>query len=355
MPGPVPSALGSLARSDDEGSVEEGERLLADLLEAYRARLPNAVASFRAEVDGKEVPSLLDAFADESVAFRQVRLVFADSPPTTPTWEYVRPVREVEIGPDGAASVTLQGELRPVRAIARLLLREHYPTAALAGVPRAEGDGLPTFPALSTILRKHRIAPFQLALLLYFPDERCRYELDLIAGHLLADRRPGRLPIDRRVHRSARVSHGIDLLVARGEMALGNARALEVLFDTHGLSDVELARVLGTSRELARSALENLVSRHLASYDGRLRIFKPRLDAFLTAADRRRSAEGAGPRLPPMPDPALRTSVMELLAAADSRATCPLCGDPLPPDHRNILCDACQAEVGGSIGEREPE
>jgi hypothetical protein len=108
-----------------------------------------------------------------------------------------------------------------------------------------------------------------------------------------------------------------------------------------------MAHVLGGVRELGRSALEALKVRQYASFDTRLGLYRPRLDAFLPSGDRMKPSQGPV-KLPPIPDPALRTSVSELLAAADARATCPLCGDVLPAGPRGILCENCQQEIGRS-------
>ena len=346
MPGPTPPSLETLVRSGPSANEGDLAQLLPELLDEYRARLRAPLGPVQVTVDGRSFPTLLDAFAEPGVEFARVELDFREAHPAGPGWEYLQPIERLEIDADGGTEVRpVEGMTgTPKRAMARVLLREHYPTGAASHLPGRDGDPVPTFPQIAKAVRAHGISPFQVALLLYFTEERFRYEIDLIGNGLLPDRRLGRLPIGRRVHRSSRLSHGVDAFVARGDLALSNARALEVLVDTHGLTDVEMSHVLGGVRELGRSALETLRSRQLASYDGRLGLYRPRLDAFLPASDRTLRSESP-PKLTPIPDPALRTSVSELLAAAEARATCPLCGDALPPGHSGILCARCQQEI----------
>ena len=313
------AAFERLAASGPANEDPEPARLLPELLEEYRARLRPAIGPLGVTVDGRAYPTLLDAFADPAASFAQFTLDLAPDASDGPGWEYLHPIERLEVEADQGAEVRLRASAKqgPRRGMVRGLLREHG------------------------------VVPFQIALLVYLSEERARFEIDLLENQLLPDRRAGRLPVSRRVHRSARVSHGVDVQVARGGMALTNARALEVLADTHGLTDVEMAHVLGGVRELGRSALEALKGRHYASFDARLGLYRPRLDAFLPSGDRARPSDG-GQKLAPIPDPALRTSVTELLAAADARATCPLCGDVLPPGPRGILCANCQEEMGRS-------
>ncbi len=342
----VPPALERLARAGPSADEEEVARLLPELLEEYRSRLRVPLGPVTVRVDGREPASLLEALADPAARFTNLRLEFPGAEGGGAAWDYLRPLRSLELGSDGGAEAVYQsgGKERSARAMARVLLRERYPPGGGAiGLPEGT-TGVPTFPRLAEAIRAEGVAPFQLALLLYFSDERFRYEIDLIGNQVLPDRRAGRLPAARHVHRTSRVSHGLDAYLARGELALSNARALEVLVETHGLTDVEMAHVLGGVRELGRSILDALKSRGLASFDSRLGLYRPRLDAFLPAPER--TAPEAPARLAPIPNPALRTSVTELLAAADSRATCPLCGDALPPGPHGLLCARCQGEVG---------
>jgi hypothetical protein len=345
----VPPALEALARPSGTPEDRDAPNLLAELLEEYRARLRPAIGPVGVTVDGRPYPTLLEAFADPLASFRTFTLDLASAAPDGPAWEYLDPIERIEVESDQGAEVRPRPIAKhgPRRAMIRGLLREHYPPGGASRLPPPGGDGVPTLPILAQQFRAHGVVPFQIALLVYQSEERFRFEIDLVDNQLLTDRRNGRLPASRRVHRSARISHGVDAQVAKGGMALTNARALEILADTHGLTDVEMAHVLGGVRELGRSALEALKVRQYASFDTRLGLYRPRLDAFLPSGDRMKPSQGPV-KLPPIPDPALRTSVSELLAAADARATCPLCGDVLPAGPRGILCENCQQEIGRS-------
>ena len=345
----VPEGLQKLALAGPASGESDRERLLPEIVEEYRARLRHPLGPVAVTVDGKPYPTLLDAFADPSASFEHFSLDFSGASPGGPGWEFLPPVRRLEVEADGGAELRPPGDsaATPRRAMVRVLLREHFPPGSALPRPEAGGDGVPTWPTFARQLRELGIAPFQIALLLYLSEDRHRLEIDLLGNQLLPDRRTGRLPVSRRVQRSPRLAHGVDAWVAKGAIALTNARALEVLSETHGLTDVEMAHVLGGVREMGRSALEALKSRQLATFDGRVGLYRPKLEAFLPTADRLRRAD-APSRAAAMPDPALRTSVSELLAAADARATCPLCGDVLPANHPGILCDRCQAEIGRS-------
>jgi hypothetical protein len=188
------------------------------------------------------------------------------------------------------------------------------------------------------------LLPFSVAMLLYFPEERVSYELDLIRSLLQADVRAGRLAPNRRVRRPSRVSWKVDRAIGRGDLPLLAARAFSVLVETQGLTAIEMAHVFGGVRETVDSALQGLAARGFATFDRRTGTYRPRLDAFAPLP----VAAEAVPAPPPSGNPALRTSVQELIAAADARASCPLCGDPLPPGTRGILCPRCAAEVNAA-------
>jgi hypothetical protein len=180
------------------------------------------------------------------------------------------------------------------------------------------------------------------AILLYYRDERIGVELDLVRSLLLADIRAGRLATPRRVPRTSRLSWKLDRTIGRGDMPLLAARALTVLVETQGMTAVEMTHIFGGVRETVDSALQGLAARGFASYDRRTGTYRPRLDAFTPPP---LVADGSPAPAPGGSNPALRTSVQELIAAADARASCPLCGDPLPPGTKGILCARCAAEV----------
>lgn len=329
------------------------ERALDRVFEDYRARRREKLASFISRVDGTEFPSLLHALLSKT-PFDRLSLEFPDATATDPAWEFLRPARSLTIEEDGAALLTpLGADAAPVRAMARLLLRETYiPRSALQdleatrGVPTRTPRGdlfLP--PEWAQFVRRTGIVPFSIAILLYLPAERVRYELDLVDNGLLPDLRHGRLRGVAHVRRSPRISHAVDRYIARGDVSLPNARALEIVFETRGVSAIDMAPVFGGVRERATSSLETLSARGLVSLDRRTGQYRPMLDAVNPSPDRPRAA--AAPAAAPA-NPLLRTSVAELLAAADARATCPLCGDSIPPGPRGLLCAKCTALVGGT-------
>lgn len=318
----------------------------------YAGGRREVLAPFRVTVDGREYSSVLTALADPGTTFDTAELRLVDPPAPGPTWDWLAPISRITFYGDGSAEVApLDKPGTQERAIARLLLREHYIPRSREDVahsgPAAASGGLPSqLESLKdsvAFARKHGVVVFATAVLLYFANYRVRFELDLLNDTLLRDPRAGRWPVTRRVHRTSRIAHAVDAFLARGELPVYSARALEFLVETHGVTPLEITPVLGGVREYGASALQGLAARGLATFDRRTGVYRPRFDAFLGA-----EPGDAAPRAP-LPNPALRTSVMELLAAADSRATCPLCGDALPPGPRRLLCDRCAAEVGTGV------
>jgi hypothetical protein len=326
-------------------------RALDRTFEEYRARRRERLTSFVPRVDGTEFPSLPHALLSKT-PFDRLSFEFPDATSKDPAWEFLRPARSLTIEEDGAASLIPPGaETTPVRVMARLLLRETYvPRSALQdleatrGVPtRSPRTDLFLPPEFAQFIRRTGIVPFSIALLLYFPEERLRYELDLVDNGLLPDLRHGRLRGVAHVRRSSRISHAVDRYIARGEVSLPNARALEIVFETRGVTAIDIAPVFGGVRERASSSLETLSARGLVALDRHTGQYRPLLEAVNPSPDRPRA--DATPAATPA-NPLLRTSVAELLAAADARATCPLCGESIPPGPRGLLCAKCTALVG---------
>ncbi|MCI4331785.1 MAG: hypothetical protein L3K19_08090 [Thermoplasmata archaeon] len=333
------------------------ERALAHELSEYLGRRRTALAPFTVTVDGSPYPDLFTAMLDPNAEFASMELKLVDPPGPGPAWDYLLPFERVVFAADGSADLYVLDSKSslPRRAIARLILRERYAPrseqqdgeASRGALATGPETGIATLQQSTTWVRRTGVVPFAAALLLYVSEERIRYELDLVGEALSPDPRAGRLPLDRRVKRSARASHGLDVRIARGELSVIGGRTLEVLFETHGLTALDLAHAFGGLKEFGTTALESLRARRYAVYDRRTGVYRPRLEAFLSTEERVRTREDV---LPPMPNPQLRTSVTELLAAADARATCPLCGDTLPPGPRGILCARCQAEVSAEPG-----
>jgi hypothetical protein len=334
-------------------SMHDGysELALVRSLEEYLPRRREAVAPLTFIVDEQEHSTLFPALADRECAFEQLVIKRTGPNPPLTRWEFLRPFDTLTIFVDGSAE-TLVDTAPPLRVMARLILREQYvpmakpreggPTAGPRATVRSE---LFTPPAFAQYIRATGIVPFALALAVYYPDERIRYEVDLVDSTLLVDPRSHRFAPGRRVPRSARTGHAVDAIVARGELSLPSARALEAVVESNGLTAVEVAPLFGGVRELGTSALDSLVSRRLVVLDRRTGVYRPRLEALLGPGERGRLRAA---RAPLRGNPRLRTSVMELLAAAESRATCPLCGDPLAPGWKGMLCAKCQGLVGES-------
>jgi hypothetical protein len=325
-------------------------RALDRAFDDYRARRREKLTPFVPWIDGKEYPSILHAVLADT-PFDQVRLEFPQATASDPAWEFLRPARSIALESDGAATlVGLDATAAPVRAMSRLLLRETYvPRSALQDREATRGvataaprTDLFTPPGWAQFVRRSGVVPFSTAVLLYFPEERVRYELDLIDNGLLPDLRHGRLRGVAHVRQPSRVAHAVDRIIAHGDVSLPNARALEIVFETRGVTGIDMAPVFGGVRERATSSLETLHARGLVTLDRPSGQYRPHLEAVIPSTYRPRSTSSAGPPVNPL----LRTSVAELLAAADARATCPLCGDSIPPGPRGLLCAKCTALVG---------
>ncbi len=301
-------------------------------------------------MDGRTFPHFYALLADAAEPFGEGEVRLEPPAPAGPAWEFLRPFQRIVLRPDGSAEVWPGPDGPPVRAVARLLLREHYLARSRSEEDRAASGGsrvelggfVGSLGESLSACRQRSLLPFSVAVLLYFPDERVRYEIDLVRSALLTDPRAGRLSPARRARRTARVGWGVDRVVGRGDLSLFAARCLEVLVETPGLTAIELAHIFGGVRELVDSAVQGLVARQLVTFDHRTGSYRPRLDAFLPSTGASRAST---PGELAAANPALRTSVQELIAAADARATCPLCGAALPPGPRGILCERCSAEV----------
>lgn len=325
------------------------QRSLARAYEEYVSRHRTPVTSITVVADGVEYPSIYALLADVKVSPTTIEIRPEPVPPVN-EWGFLRPFERIVVHSDGTAELHPVVPGPPERAVARILLREHYlprsrddEDRGASGGTRVEletqfgtvDQGLGTF-------RRRGLLPFSVALLLYFSDERVRYEMDFLETSLLPDPRTGRLPPSRRVRRTSRVSFAVDHLIGRGDLSLLSARCLEVLVESGGLTSVELAHVYGTVRELVDSALQGLVARQLVSFDRRTGVYRPQLEVFVPRGAAMAPATPAGGS---GSDALLRTSVQELIAAADARASCPLCGAALPPGPRGILCENCSTKV----------
>jgi hypothetical protein len=325
------------------------QRALARAYEEYVSRHHPAVSSVVVLADGAEYPTFYALLADAKAGPTTLE-IRPEPPPPSDAWGFLRPFQRLVLRADGSADLHPAVPGPPERGIARLLLREHYLPRSRDDEDRGAAGGarvelVSWFGSLDrglAVYRERGLLPFSVAILVYFPEERVRYEFDLLGTSLLSDLRTGRLPPARRARRTSRFSFAVDRVIGRGDFSLLGARCLEVLSESGGLTSVELAHVFGGVRELVDSALQGLVARQLVTYDRRTGVYRPRIEAFLpVGAEGVPSVSGSSAGSETM----LRTSVQELIAAADARAACPLCGSPLPPSPRGILCDNCSAKV----------
>jgi len=329
------------------------QRALGRAAEEYLSRRRPPLAEVALTVDGKEYPHLFAAIADPNAKFETGEIRLDPIPSPGAAWRFLLPFERLVFDSDGSVEIHPLEPGPSVRAIARVVVREHYLLRSQADEERAAKGGARvelrgiggTMAEALAACRDEALVPFGVAILAYLPEERFRYEFDVLHSTLLPDPRAGRLSPGQRVRRPARLAWALDQYVARSDLSLLGIRCLEVLVESPGLTSVELSHVFGGVRELVDSALQGLVQHRLVTFDRRTAVYRPRLDAFLPPAD----VPATRPDLTPAGgDPALRTSVQELLAAADARATCPLCGAPLPAGPRSILCDNCSAQVGAA-------
>ncbi|MCI4334420.1 MAG: hypothetical protein L3K04_02130 [Thermoplasmata archaeon] len=352
MPLAAPGELEAVARLGGAERHDAASQLsLERAVEEYLPRRRAPLAPFNLEVDGASYSTGIAALLAPAASFKTATLRLPRPPGDASEWEYLHPFTELRLLEDGSA--VLQGETQvEERGIARLLLREQFVPLGGARAAGALRPGLFSLAEFAAFVRATGTVPFGVALAVYFTEERVRYDLDFLDDLLLPDQRAGRLRPQSRVRRSPRFSHAVDSLVSRGELSLPSARALEAIVESHGLTVMDLAPLFSGVRELGNSALYALLSRRLVTFDRRTGVYRPRLEAFLSATDRLRSG-GEAP-LRPLVDPHLRSSVAELQAAADSRASCPLCGEPLAPGHRGLLCENCERKVEAPTSTHAP-
>jgi hypothetical protein len=326
------------------------QRALARAFEEYTSRQRPPLAEVAITADGTAFPSLAAFLAEPTAKFETGELTLASPPTGAAAWRFLMPFERMALAADGSVDL-MAVDRPPVHGIARVLLREHYQIRSeaeanrgAAGGSRVELKGIRgTVSEAAAACRESGVVPFGAALLVYLPEERLRYEFDAVRGALLPDPRAGRLAPSRRTRRPARLGWALDQYIARSDLSQFGARCLEVLVDSPGLTSVELSHVFGGARELVDSTLQGLVQRRLVAFDPRTGLYRARLEAFDSGGPSARSEPGG----PPV-DPSLRTSVQELIAAADARATCPLCGRALPPGPKSILCAECAARVASA-------
>jgi hypothetical protein len=323
-----------------------GARAVGEAYDEHAVGRKRLLAPVAWWVDGRDVPSLFAALTDPRLEGTSGEIRLGGPVSGGPAWEFLVPFRKVLLHEDGGADLFPGDGGPPHRTIARFLLRDRLPldgSHPLTAVARTAAplDAFGTFAETIALCRSAPVLPFGLALLLYLPAERIRCEVDLVQNYVLSDPRAGRLSAARRVRRTARFSWGLDRLIGRGRLSPLGARSLELLAETHGLTSVEIAQVLGGPRELVDAALRTVVERGFATLDPRTARYHAVVETFLPQPVPAQSTPSASA------DPSLRTSVQELLAAAEEKATCPLCGGPIGAGARDkLLCDNCAKAVG---------
>ncbi len=313
--------------------------------EEFVGRRRRGVGSLALTVDGRAYPNFFAVLADPQAKFAtgEVRL---DQPPASAAdWEFLSPVEKVVFHDDGSAELLGPGGMPPRRGIARVLVREHFLVRSraddTAATPRRRMPNLVgTTEQGVAICRALSLLPFEVALVFYVAEERLRFEVNLVHSELLRDPRAGRLAASRRVRRSARLGWGLDRTLGRGHVSLLASRCLEVVFESNGLTSVDLAHIFGGGRELVESALQALVQQRLVAFDARTGVYRAHLESFLPPS------ETTAPAAPALVRPELRSSVQELLAAAEARAVCPMCGLRVATPPSYLLCDECAGQVG---------
>src|SRR5580700_10150386 len=154
--------IAKAADSADSRTPEMFQRALEEYTSNRRAR----VSRLAVTVDGQPEPSLLAALAHPERAWGNVRLELIDPPPPGPAWDFLRPVRAMELSEDGSVELQLfDGTV--AHGIARILLREYSaPSERLAREGhlfpegRGAGAGLRPLPAFRTFVRTTGVVPF---------------------------------------------------------------------------------------------------------------------------------------------------------------------------------------------------
>ncbi len=325
--------LADIARGPSNAPLDAPSiEAIAQGLKAYRRSAAPSLGPLKLVIDGKARP-FYQAIADPKVPFARVEVALEAAPPAS-DWVFLRPFSRILLAGDGSAEVHPPSGPKE-RVIARWLPREGWRHPG----HRPSGR-LPTPSGLPTAIREGGFLPFGAALEIYASEERWRYEIDLLDGRLLADPRAGRYPKAARVRWPSRAAWSLDRLIARSNLAPDDARLLEAVAEIEPGARSDLGGPTQPGRDV--QGLERLAARHLVEADpatGRWQIVPEALGGGTRAP---------APRRAPAPARGLQESVRGLLAEADARATCPMCGDAFAPGGHGLLCDRCQREVLGA-------
>lgn len=278
------------------------QKLLRRSLWDLGHRHPRSLGRLRWEASGRRYGNFAQLLLEPEPA-PEVTLSFTDTVRKTEAYEFNPPCRSINFRTDGRGTgaflpmgdltnenVDLLGSPDLEEGVVRFAFREAFVPRPLSH-EQATQQGAPPPPLpfglfswrnLHRFTRHHGVVPYRLELLLYLPETRVRYELDLLLNRLLQDPRTARLPLDLAAFRSSRLCAGFDRFVAQLTLPLIPRRALEILFESRQISPPELAACLEISSELARSSLETLRVHGLAEMTGTPPVYLPVLESYLT-------------------------------------------------------------------------
>ena len=330
--------LRALAHDADPGPISPEEAdAVGRAIREHRSAVGAPLGHLRIELDGRAFPGIYEALADRGAPFGTAALTLEPAGDEEGDWSFLRPFDRIAFAPDGTADVHRPNGTSE-RAVARFRLSALYDVRRKARVPSRAAGPYP-LAAFATRVRDGQLLPFGAGLDLYYADARVRYSCDLLDDALLPDPRSGHFPAAGWHPLKPRVAWELDRVLSGSVLPETAARALEILSESDGLSEAALVPILGSA---SGGALRTLVRHRMALFDpidGSYRFVPGSLA---------RGTPGRGVGDDARTDTALQAGVSELLTAADDMATCPLCGEPLSPGHRPLLCDRCQREVGGS-------
>jgi hypothetical protein len=295
------------------------QKLLRRSLWDLGHRQPRSLGRLRWEANGRRYGNFAQLLLEPEAA-PEVTVHFIDTRRESGAYEFNPPSTSITFRLDGHGTgiflplgdrtreqVDMDAAPDREEGVVRFALREAFVPRPLSHEQATqEGNPPPPLPFglfswrnLHHFTRRHGVVPYRLELLLYLPETRVRYELDLLSNRLLQDPRTGRLPLDLAAFRSTRLCAGFDRFVARLTLPLIPRRALEILFESRQISPQELASCLEISLELSRSALETLRAQGLAEMAGTPPVYLPVLESYLTPDEwaRERAGGGEGPSL----------------------------------------------------------
>ena len=138
----TPSELDALAAQLAGGRHDAySQRALARASEEYLSRRRTPLAQFAITADGKEYPNLFAVLADPGATFATGALRLDPVPSLGPSWRFLLPFERLVFQSDGSVDVFPLEPGLPIRAIARVLVREHYLLRSQADEERGAAGG----------------------------------------------------------------------------------------------------------------------------------------------------------------------------------------------------------------------